>query len=98
MGTFSLPLTYWLAMGLRRTHFSWHAGAAANTGNADDGFGGEHQDAFDADMAAVGQRMLATSADRRRHTVAMAAPQVRYQTICCTHTMVALQHSKATVL
>ncbi len=43
----------------------------------DEAFGGDHQQAFEADLAAVGQHLdNAGTADQRRHTVATAAPQV----------------------
>ena len=45
---------------------------------SDEAFGGDHQQAFEADLAAVGQRLDdARTVDQRRHTVATAAPQVR---------------------
>ncbi len=52
-----------------------HAEAGYDLG--DEGFGGDHQQAFETDMAAVAQQLDARTADQRRHTVGAAAPQVR---------------------
>ena len=67
-------------------HNTLHSrGAGAEHMDAEDDyeFGGEHQDAFDQDMAVGETRAAGTGAAGRRHTVATGAPQSVRRTISC---------------